>query len=47
MTHDKLPTDIYLDPKQLTKVECATLKEIFKVIADFKVQIKVSFAKQL
>lgn len=47
MMQDKLPPDNYLDPKKLTKVERVTLKEIFKVIADFQVKIKVSFAKQL
>jgi len=47
MMHDKLPPDNYLDPKKLTKVERVTLKEIFKVIADFQLKIKVSFAKQL
>ncbi|MFD1874143.1 DUF294 nucleotidyltransferase-like domain-containing protein [Hymenobacter bucti] len=47
MMQDKLPPDNYLDPKNLTKVERVTLKEIFKVIADFQVKIKVSFAKQL
>ncbi|MGI4864309.1 MAG: DUF294 nucleotidyltransferase-like domain-containing protein [Janthinobacterium lividum] len=47
MMQDKLPPDNYLDPKNLTKVERVTLKEIFKVIADFQLKIKVSFAKQL
>ncbi len=47
MMHDKLPPDNYLDPKKLTKVERVTLKEIFKVTADFQLKIKVSFAKQL
>jgi CBS domain-containing protein len=47
MMQDKLPPDNYLDPKKLTKVERVTLKEIFKVIADFQLKIKVSFAKQL
>ena len=47
MIQDKLPPDNYLDPKKLTKVERVTLKEIFKVIADFQLKIKVSFAKQL
>ncbi len=47
MMHDKLPPDNYLDPKQLTKVERVTLKEIFKVIADFQLKIKVNFAKML
>ncbi|RYE90305.1 MAG: hypothetical protein EOO37_03295, partial [Cytophagaceae bacterium] len=47
MMQDKLPPDNYLDPKKLTKVERVTLKEIFKVISDFQLKIKVSFAKQL
>ncbi|MVN75094.1 CBS domain-containing protein [Hymenobacter sp. HMF4947] len=47
MMHDKLPPDNYLDPKALTKVELVTLKEIFKVIADFQLKIKVSFSKAL
>jgi CBS domain-containing protein len=47
MMHDKLSPDNYLDPKRLTKVERVTLKEIFKVISDFQLKIKVSFAKQL
>jgi len=47
MMHDKLPPDNYLDPKKLTKVERVTLKEIFKVIADFQLKIKVNFAKML
>ncbi|RSK50310.1 DUF294 nucleotidyltransferase-like domain-containing protein [Hymenobacter rigui] len=40
------PTN-YLDPKTLTQVEQVTLKEIFKVIADFQLKIKVSFTKAL
>jgi CBS domain-containing protein len=44
---DKSLPDNYLDPKKLTKVEQVTLKEIFKVIADFQLKIKVSFAKSL
>jgi CBS domain-containing protein len=44
---DKLPPDNYLDPKKLTKVERVTIKEIFKVIGDFQVKIKVGFAKEL
>ena len=45
MMHAKLPPDNYLDPKTLTKVERVTLKEIFKVIEDFQLKIKVNFAK--
>ena len=44
---DKTPPDNYLDPKTLTKVEQVTLKEIFKVIADFQLKIKVGFTKSL
>ncbi|TGD79477.1 DUF294 nucleotidyltransferase-like domain-containing protein [Hymenobacter wooponensis] len=40
------PTN-YLDPKQLTQVEQVTLKEIFKVISDFQLKIKVGFTKAL
>jgi CBS domain-containing protein len=47
MMHAKLPPDNYLDPKTLTKVERVTLKEIFKVIEDFQLKIKVNFAKML
>ncbi|MDJ0364635.1 DUF294 nucleotidyltransferase-like domain-containing protein [Hymenobacter sp. H14-R3] len=47
MMHDKLPPDNYLNPKKLTKVERVTLKEIFKVIADLQLKIKVNFAKLL
>ena len=42
-----MPATNYLDPKELTQVERVTLKEIFKVIADFQVKIKVSFTKAL
>ncbi|QNH63789.1 DUF294 nucleotidyltransferase-like domain-containing protein [Hymenobacter sediminicola] len=40
------PTN-YLDPKTLTQVEQVTLKEIFKVIGDFQLKIKVGFTKTL
>ncbi|MET4106282.1 DUF294 nucleotidyltransferase-like domain-containing protein [Hymenobacter sp. UYP22] len=40
------PTN-YLDPHTLTQVEQVTLKEIFKIIGDFQLKIKVSFAKTL
>jgi CBS domain-containing protein len=43
----KQQPDNYLDPKSLTKVERVTLKEIFKVIDDFQLKIKVNFAKLL
>lgn len=44
---DKVVPDNYLDPKTLTKVEQVTLKEIFKVISDFQLKIKVGFTKSL
>ena len=44
---DKTAPDNYLDPKQLTKVERVTLKEIFKVIGEFQLKIKLGFAKSL
>ncbi|UOQ96826.1 DUF294 nucleotidyltransferase-like domain-containing protein [Hymenobacter sp. 5317J-9] len=44
---DNVAPDNYLDPKTLTKVEQVTLKEIFKVIADFQLKIKVGFTKSL
>jgi len=44
---DKMAPDNYLDPKTLTKVEQVTLKEIFKVIADYQLKIKVGFTKSL
>ena len=44
---DKVVPDNYLDPKTLTKVEQVTLKEIFKVIADYQLKIKVGFTKSL
>ena len=44
---DNVVPDNYLDPKTLTKVEQVTLKEIFKVIADFQLKIKVGFTKSL
>jgi CBS domain-containing protein len=44
---DHLTPDNFLDPKTLTKVEQVTLKEIFKVISDFQLKIKVGFTKTL
>ncbi|WP_375416798.1 DUF294 nucleotidyltransferase-like domain-containing protein [uncultured Hymenobacter sp.] len=44
---DKTLPDNYLDPKQLTKVERVTLKEIFKVIGEFQLKIKLVFARAL
>ena len=45
--NDNAAPDNYLDPSTLTKVEQVTLKEIFKVIADFQLKIKVGFTKSL
>jgi CBS domain-containing protein len=44
---DRRAATNYLDPKTLTQVEQVTLKEIFKVISDFQVKIKVAFTKAL
>ncbi len=45
--NDKMKPDNYLDPKKLTKIEQVTLKEIFKVIEDFQLRIKINFTKTL
>ena len=37
----------YFDPSTLTKAEQVTLKEIFQVIADFQLKVKVGFTKTL
>ena len=47
LINDRIPPTNYLDPKVLTQVEQVTLKEIFKVIADFQLRIKVAFTKTL
>ncbi|UOG76436.1 DUF294 nucleotidyltransferase-like domain-containing protein [Hymenobacter tibetensis] len=47
LINDRIPPTNYLDPKILTQVEQVTLKEIFKVIADFQLRIKVVFTKTL
>ena len=39
--------DNYLYTSTLTKAEQVTLKEIFQVIADFPLKIKVGFTKTL
>ncbi|KAA9339475.1 CBS domain-containing protein [Hymenobacter busanensis] len=44
---DRRTATNYLDPKSLTQVEQVTLKEIFKVITDFQLKIKVNFTKTL
>ena len=45
--NDRAAPTNYLDPATLTQVEQVTLKEIFKVIADFQLKIKVGFTKTL
>jgi CBS domain-containing protein len=45
--HDKTEPDNYQDTKKLTKVEQVTLKEIFKVIQEFQLKMKVGFTKSL
>ncbi|MBC8082608.1 MAG: CBS domain-containing protein [Hymenobacter sp.] len=47
LINDRIPPTNYLDPNLLTQVEQVTLKEIFKVIADFQLRIKVVFTKTL
>lgn len=47
LIEDRRAATNYLDPKTLTQVEQVTLKEIFKVIGDFQVKIKVAFTKAL
>lgn len=37
----------YLETSTLTKVELVTPKEIFQVIADFQLKIRVGFTKTL
>ncbi|RED96971.1 DUF294 nucleotidyltransferase-like domain-containing protein [Marinoscillum furvescens] len=37
----------YVNPKSLTKIEVVTLKEIFKVIANFQQRIKMVFTRNL
>lgn len=44
---DKNEPHNYLDPSTLTKIEQATLKEIFKVIESFQLKIKIEFTKSL
>ena len=44
---DHAAPDNYLETSTLTKVEQVTRKEIFQVIADFQLKIKVGFTKTL
>lgn len=47
LLQDRTPPTNYLDPDTLTQVERVTLKEIFKVIQDFQLRIKISFTRSL
>ena len=44
---DRNTPNNYLDPSTLTKIEQVTLKEIFKVIENFQLKIKIEFTKSL
>lgn len=44
---EKLEPDNLINIKQLSKIEIATLKEIFKTIADFQAGIKLKFTNNL
>lgn len=44
---DKSMPHNYIDPSQLTKIERATLKQIFKIIETFQLKIKIEFTKSL
>ena len=44
---DYAALDNYLDTSTLTKAEQVTRKEIFQVIADFQLKIKIGFTKTL
>ncbi|WP_242917624.1 DUF294 nucleotidyltransferase-like domain-containing protein [Pontibacter liquoris] len=45
--HDKVEPENYIDLQSLTKIEQVTLKEIFKIIADFQTSMKVKFTNSL
>ena len=45
--HDKALPDNFINIRKLTKIELATLKEIFKTIADFQAGIKMKFTNNL
>lgn len=47
LINDRTTPTNYVDPTTLTQVEQVTLKEIFKVISDFQLKIRVSFTKSL
>lgn len=44
---DKNKPHNYIDPSKLTKIERATLKQIFKIIENFQLRIKIEFTKSL
>lgn len=45
--YDHQPPDNFISPASLTKIEIVTLKEIFKVIANFQQRIKLVFTRNL
>ncbi|RYE28873.1 MAG: signal transduction protein, partial [Sphingobacteriaceae bacterium] len=45
--HDKSDPDNYIHIDKLTTIEEATLKEIFKIIKNFQLGIKVRFTNRL
>lgn len=44
---DKNKPHNHIDPSKLTKIERATLKQIFKIIESFQLRIKIEFTKSL
>lgn len=47
ITYDHEAPDNFVSPTSLTKIEVVTLKEIFKVIANFQQRIKLVFTRNL
>ncbi|UZR95466.1 DUF294 nucleotidyltransferase-like domain-containing protein [Chondrinema litorale] len=45
--NDKAEPNNFIDPKSLTKIEQVTLKEVFKVIKDFQLKIKIEFTNSI
>ena len=45
--NDKAEPENFIDPKSLTKIEQVTLKEVFKVIKDFQLKIKIEFTNTI
>jgi CBS domain-containing protein len=39
--------DNFIEPKKLTKIEQVTLKEVFKVVNDFQLKIKIEFKRTI